>query len=299
MEKIEKLTPEQEKDLEATRDKWLKIEFRTDEINKDEAIKKIHKVYETLGMKKLDKKDIHFVVSPLELQNKLKELMEKDQEDPKKYDEYMGEVFHSQFEASWLSFYDFIIRNFDFEFENKEIIKELVALSQVSGIGLYFEECCIVCDRPVHIHLDERNNLHDTNDAALKYRDGVGIYSVHGINIPKWIIKEPEKITAQHIDDERNVELRRIMIDKMGQENYLKDGNSVEIHRDDFGILYKKEIPDDEDLVMVKVVNSTPEPDGTFKDYFIRVPPNMRTAHEAVAWTAGKTVETYKPIIET
>jgi hypothetical protein len=36
---------------------------------------------------------------------------------------------------------------------------------------------------------------------------------------------------------------------------------------------------------MLEVVNSTPEPDDSFKDYFLRVPPNARTAREAVAWT--------------
>lgn len=50
---------------------------------------------------------------------------------------------------------------------------------------------------------------------------------------------------------------------------------------------------------MVKVVNSTPEPDGSYKDYFLRVPPTITTAHEAVAWTFGKTAETYAPAIET
>jgi hypothetical protein len=41
--------------------------------------------------------------------------------------------------------------------------------------------------------------------------------------------------------------------------------------------------------MMVKVVNSTQEPDGTFKDYFIRVDPNayggLKTARQAIAST--------------
>lgn len=52
-------------------------------------------------------------------------------------------------------------------------------------------------------------------------------------------------------------------------------------------------------LVMVKVVNSTPEPDGQFKDYFLRVPPQMRRAKEAVAWTFNKTETKYQPAMET
>ena len=44
---------------------------------------------------------------------------------------------------------------------------------------------------------------------------------------------------------------------------------------------------DDEPLRVVEVVNSTPEPDGTYRRYLLRVPPTTRTAREAVAWTFG------------
>jgi hypothetical protein len=64
---------------------------------------------------------------------------------------------------------------------------------------------------------------------------------------------------------------------------------------------------------MVKVVNSTPEPDGSFKDYFLRVHPELRpllsnnrmgepqalTAHNAVASTFGKRGGEYAPCVET
>jgi hypothetical protein len=50
---------------------------------------------------------------------------------------------------------------------------------------------------------------------------------------------------------------------------------------------------------MVKVVNSTPKPDGTYKDYFLRVPPTVRTAREAVAWTFDLDPTVYAPVLET
>ena len=57
-------------------------------------------------------------------------------------------------------------------------------------------------------------------------------------------------------------------------------------------------------FLMVKVVNSTPEPDGSFKDYFIRVPPafgdGQHTARSAVAWTFEESDEAdYAPLVET
>ena len=50
---------------------------------------------------------------------------------------------------------------------------------------------------------------------------------------------------------------------------------------------------------MVKVVNSTPEPDGSFKDYFLRVPPEIVRAKQAVAWTFGKKENEYSPALQT
>lgn len=128
---------------------------------------------------------------------------------------------------------------------------------------------------------------------AHRIKDGWGIYAWHGVRIPEYIILKPESISIQKIEDEKNTEIRRVMITRYGQEKYLLDSNAKKIHSDDYGILYKKEIPDDEPLLMVKVVNSTPEPDGTFKDYFLRVPPNIKTAREAVAWTFDEKSEEY------
>jgi hypothetical protein len=49
---------------------------------------------------------------------------------------------------------------------------------------------------------------------------------------------------------------------------------------------------------MVEVVNSTPEPDGSRKTYFLRVPPTIETAREAVAWTFGLGAVDYRPAVE-
>lgn len=75
--------------------------------------------------------------------------------------------------------------------------------------------------------------------------------------------------------------------------------NDRDIQQDEFGTLYRKVIMDDEPIVVVEVENSTPEPDGTFKRYFLRVDPQVRTAREAVAWTFNLAEDDYKPAIQT
>lgn len=89
--------------------------------------------------------------------------------------------------------------------------------------------------------------------------------------------------------------MRRVMLERYGFARYLQDTGAVLIASDECGMLYRKDIPNDEPLVMVKVLNSTQERDGSRKPYFLRVPPNMRTVREAVAWTFGLSEDEYSP----
>jgi hypothetical protein len=50
--------------------------------------------------------------------------------------------------------------------------------------------------------------------------------------------------------------------------------------------------------VVVKVLNGTPEPDGTRKLYFLTVPPGTKTCKEAIAWTFGVDAKDYHPDVE-
>lgn len=88
-------------------------------------------------------------------------------------------------------------------------------------------------------------------------------------------------------------------LDRFGPARFLIESGAKEIHRDDYGILYRTPMPGDEPLVMIKVVNSTPEPDGSFKDYFLRVPPDIERARQAVAWTFDKPEHEYALEVET
>jgi len=47
------------------------------------------------------------------------------------------------------------------------------------------------------------------------------------------------------------------------------------------------------------VVNGSPEPDGTFRHYFLQVPATVRSAREGVAWTYGLTEHRYRLAVRT
>jgi hypothetical protein len=152
----------------------------------------------------------------------------------------------------------------------------------------------------IHLEYPSPNNrrLHNAEYAAVE-SDVENLYFWHGVMVPAFVVVRPDWITLKHIETEANAEVRRVMIDRFGKDRFIMESGAQLVHEDDFGKLYRKELAGDEALVMVKVVNSTPEPDGSFKDYWIRVPPFIKRAREGVAWTFGKEEMAYAPEIQT
>jgi hypothetical protein len=154
----------------------------------------------------------------------------------------------------------------------------------------------IVCERPTVIHRELVNSnmqrgwgshrLHCADGPAVGFSDGWGVYSIHGVQIPfkqRHIVEQPNKITVAEIEDERNSEIRRVMIDRYGAARYVSDSGAVVVETtpDDHPMiglrsakLLRKNVPDDEPIIYVDLLNSTPEPDGTVKRYMLRVDPN-------------------------
>jgi hypothetical protein len=163
-----------------------------------------------------------------------------------------------------------------------------------------------------------RMRLHHDAHAALE-SDIVNLYFRHGLLVPLFAIAGP--ITITDIDQETNAEIRRVMIERYrhgeeihGAAAFIRDAGGERLDHDErYGTLWRRNIlrpvigyggdqsyiPDDEPIVMIELVNRTPEPDGRFKHYWLRVPPTMRTAREAVAWTFNMPAEQYAPEIET
>ncbi len=158
---------------------------------------------------------------------------------------------------------------------------------------------CLVSEYPVEVHMDEQGLLHCETGPAVRYSDGWSIYAIHGLTLPREVIETPEQLTVERINSEPNIEIRRAMIQHYGLGRFLTDCNAKEIHSDVYGTLYGVEVPGDEPIVFVKVKNSTASPDGTFAEYFLRVPPWTKTAHEGVAWTYRLDAERYNPSEET
>ena len=157
-----------------------------------------------------------------------------------------------------------------------------------------FDGICLAADNPQAIHLADALPHHET-EAAIRFNDWQ-IFAVRGILVPENVVRN--QFSLVDIQSERNVEVRRIMMERFGLWNYLQMSGAQEVQRDECGVLYKTEVSGDESLVMVQVTNKTPEPDGTFKMYHLRVPPHITTARQAVAWSFNLSEDEYAPARE-
>ena len=138
---------------------------------------------------------------------------------------------------------------------------------------------CIVADRPTTIGRDAQNRAHCIDGPQIAWRDGFASYSIHGVRVDAKIIER--RFTVADIDAQPNAEVRRVMIDLYGRDRFMIDGGALVLDedRDELGNrrqLLIREVSDDEPIVALRVVNSTPEPDGTSKEYQMRVHPELR-----------------------
>jgi hypothetical protein len=269
---------------------WLKNHIFNYSYDKEKIKSICKKLYEING---LECPTIYFTSDPYEALLKARSLMEGE--------ETLNE---ESFSFCWgdsagFALIEFIIQEFSIQNEKVKELSCCLDCAKEMGFTLFFDKAIITSPKPdisfsipvEDLTLERPGVLHSHEKAAIGYgKDSeINRYFSNGVFLPRYVIENPEKITVDDIENERNVEIRRVKINRYGQERYLLDSDARIVAEDDFGILYRKTFFDDEPLMMVKVVNSTPEPDGTFKDYFLRVDPNayggLKTARAAVAST--------------
>lgn len=196
-----------------------------------------------------------------------------------------------QHDAAWLAAFD--------GQEGGEALAGIAAVARAAGWWWPYERTAVVCERPVALHLDEAGRLDRADGPALAFPDDFALYAWRGMPVPAELLDELTGLTPRRIREEENAELRRVMLEHYGYDRYLKDSDAAPVQRDEAGVLWRLELEGDEPQVMVEVVNSTPEPDGTHRTYWLRVPPRTRTAREGVAWTFGLEEAEYAPMRQT
>jgi hypothetical protein len=178
-------------------------------------------------------------------------------------------------------------------------LEGFVELARSAGWCWPFERAVVLTERPGRLLRDDHDRLHASSGPALQYPDGFALWRWHGVRVPRWVIERPELITLDAIRAEDDVHLRRVLVERYGPDRYLREMGGQVVQRDHCGNLWRAEMPGDEPLVMIEVRNATPDPDGSRRTFWLRVPPEVLTAVEGVAWTFDLPPERYHPLVET
>jgi hypothetical protein len=143
------------------------------------------------------------------------------------------------------------------------------------------------------------SRLHRENGPAVEYRDSTGLWFWNGVQVTEQTILRPQTFDSKEILKEQNSEVRRVMIERFGMNRFITEAGAKVIHKHDMGALYSIELPGDPDRVLRAVRVKDPSTD---REYFLRVPPKIKRADDAVAWTFGFELDCkkeYRPQIET
>jgi uncharacterized protein DUF6745 len=153
--------------------------------------------------------------------------------------------------------------------------------------------------------------LHSLRGPAVNFPEepAQNEYWIRGVRVPAFAVTDPERITREHIRHARTPELRRALIDQYGLLRYAQEHG---FHRVDEDIRHgailwvrggrprRNGMGQTPRRCIVELINSTPEPDGHQRHFARRVPMDMQSARQAVAWTFGFTDPMqYRPAVQT
>lgn len=163
--------------------------------------------------------------------------------------------------------------------------------NMVAGYWLNTDAAFVV-RKPHSITRDEQGRLHNSSGLCVEFPDGWGLYYWHGTRANEKIILQPETLTRADFLNENNLEVRRIIQERMGERFVAELGGKIIDSEPMRGILYEVELPNDPEGVAhyVKVKDAS-----TSREYYLRVPPTVQTAQEAVAWTFELEAWSYMP----
>lgn len=211
-----------------------------------------------------------------------------------------GIAWYGQQEAHRIGYYD-TIRQCDvarFDTRDHYLLDLQAALTDATGWWWAFDGVCVMAERPVALHTEPTpggphyaRRLHHSDDPAIEFSDGSAVFVQHGTIVPEWAVRNP---TAERIALERNVEVRRCAIERLGWDDYIDTAGLALLDRaDDPGnpgcALELYTTPDGwgGPGQILLATNGSVERDGGRRRYGLHVPAWLPTALDAAGWTYG------------
>lgn len=195
----------------------------------------------------------------------------------------------------------------DLEMLRTEVCAAVAAGTRVEGIEelvantswfSFRKHLAIVLEHPAELHTNAADELHNSGGPAVRFADGWTAYALEGVVVPAEAIEDPESFDPRAALQHENLEVRRVLLQHLGWNRVIRGSGLTAQVEDDHGRLWRLPVADADPVLLLEVENATPEPDGSHRRYFVRVPPDMQTPREATAWTFGLSEVEYAPDVE-
>lgn len=183
----------------------------------------------------------------------------------------------------------------------------------------------MACAKPCWVDLDRDDQVHGAEGPAKVWLDGTAAYYWRGLNAPvawfpqptlSWVEARPHlptlipRVTPYQLPSPRqalqnsNVEQRRVAVEMIGWDAIIKGLRAVVIDEDpdpQVGTLLRVTIPPPPEWVAAPSEQQMflRVQCGTGRTFALAVPPEMKTARQANAWTYGLDPEDYAPEVRT
>ncbi|WP_188316604.1 DUF6745 domain-containing protein [Solihabitans fulvus] len=219
----------------------------------------------------------------------------------------LGMFWYGQQEADWVAYHD-VRRRVAGARVNPADAAELelwATLARSCGWWWPRADVCVIAERPLAVRTEPvpdavygEARMHNATGPSVVFPDGWAVHSWHGTRVPSWVIDGP---TVELIAAERNVEVRRCAIERIGWESYIElarlrlvgrssdPGNpGCELHLYDLPYAQRGA-----SVRLLLAVNGSVERDGTRRRYGLHVPSWFDDPIDAAGWSYGLTGAQY------
>lgn len=292
--------------IKAKLKEWTNIGWGPNVIKNDELLIETTKwLYKHVGLE--EPKKFYFTDSVFAAQDLCARLLK-----PTKPSWYELSVWLNFADSNWLACYE-VLRDHGKISKEEDVEIYLKGIKETDIFDcIQHQDFVIFIRRPLEVHLDEENRLHNADGPAVLWKDGNAFYSWRNIPVRKHVITDPDKVTkSEFIKEtsefikETNVEVHRCYIEKLGPERLAKILGTIEIDKKydkykNIQILYRSKDKDNVINDYLWFVDVTCP--STKRRYFTSVPTEVgekEDVEEARAWTFGKDKENFNPSVET
>jgi len=311
---IDHLTKEQENKLTEYRDKWLEIGLSTKPADRQTAEKGILKAYQIAGIKTIPK--IVWCDSPLSncltsvrfpvksvmdsvetsVRNSVVDSVRTSMEDSvadsvrTSVTDSVWDTIYGQHDAAWLGYYDYYADVLKLN-RQTEKLEGLWMIAKSAGWFVPCDNICWISERHNVCKLKD-GKIHSDGSPAIQYPDGFSVWGLNGVRVSREIAETPfDKLDAKLILKEKNAEVRREIVRKIGVEKLCKDLNAKCIDKVDNYELLLLKMEGERNRYYLKMINPS------IGCYHIEgVHPDCDTVEKALNWRNGTSE---KPVVLT